>query len=99
MENKSAGIKALLMCLREDLGRGNFDITDHWEADTQAIGISKKGNENVLVYINVDDCKPIYYVALELPSKTNEYEPAGEYSNLKYDQLLTVIQSHLGLGN
>ena len=99
MENKSAGIKALLMCLREDLGRENFDITDHWEADTQAIGISKKGHEDILVYINVDDNEPIYYVVFEITSKSNEYESAGEYNNLKYDQLLPIIQRHLSLGN
>ena len=99
MENKSAGINALLMCLREDLGRKNFDITDHWETETKAIGISKKGDEDILVYINVDDNEPIYYVALELPSKHNEYESAGEYNNLRYNQLLPIIQNHLGLGS
>ena len=87
------------MCLREDIGRDNFDITDHWEGDRQAIGITQKGNEGVLAYISVGDKEPIYYIALELPSETDEYESVGEFNDLKYADLVQIIKKHLGLGN
>ena len=99
MENKSAGINALLMCLREDLGRENFDIKDHWEEDQYAIGVTAKNNPGVLAYISIDMNSPSYYVVLELPSSTKEYEPAGEFNKLKYGQLLSVVKKHIGLQN
>lgn len=99
MENKSSGINALLISLREDIGKENFDITDHWEGDELAIGISKKGNPGVLVYISVNINTPIFYIELELPSETNEYEQVGVFENLKYKEMLTIIKNHLGLQN
>lgn len=99
MENKSAGINALLMCLREDLGRENFDITDHWEGDELAIGISKEKEAGVFAYISVCVDKPLYYIALELPSETAEFESAGEFNELNYSELLPILIKHLSMTN
>jgi len=97
MENKSAQINALALRLGEDLGSGCFNITDHWEADRRAIGISKQENPGVLLYIHTDEEAKLFFAALELPSETDDYENAGEYADLTYHELLVIIKKHLGL--
>lgn len=76
MENKLPEIHSLLSRLEGDLGENYFGITDHWEADLKAVGITKPGNPSVLVYLSINDDFKTYYAALELPSKSDVYEDA-----------------------
>jgi len=97
MENKSKEISALLMCLREDIGRDKFDITDHWAGDPFSVGISKKHTPSVLVYIRADENTTRYYLALEGPSENKEYEESGEFNDLTYKEILPIVKGHLCL--
>jgi len=85
------------MCLREVLGKEHFEITDHWESDSQAMGISKKENSDLLAYISPNEKSKLFYVSLELPHETKVYEQSGEHVDLTYKELLVIIKKHLCL--
>lgn len=95
---KDATITELLDYLRERLGNA-FAISDRWEADLCAIGISAPTDAAQLVYILTWGRPSGYYaVVLETAPPTGSelpYEDIGEFDLVSRDELLGIVKKHL----
>lgn len=92
--------KGLLKWLRERLSNA-FVITDRWEADLCAIGISASADPAQLVYI-LTWGRPAGYYAVELesaplPGSEKPYENCGKFDLVSQGEreLLGIIKNHL----
>jgi hypothetical protein len=95
---KDAAIHAVLNRLWARLGADAFVVTDHWDADLYAIGISSPHNRGVLVYISCYGTQPGRYgYELELPAQTDAppYQVAGRSSDVSFEELARVVADHL----
>ncbi|MFL5540244.1 MAG: hypothetical protein ACJ8J0_14740 [Longimicrobiaceae bacterium] len=96
---KDASITGVVAQLGARLGDGAFVVTDHWEADRCAIGLSAPGDPGRLVYISTSGKPPGRYdVSLELPAAPGAdlpYQPAGDRSDLDVETLTSVVGRHL----
>src|SRR5260370_36109345 len=74
--HKDADLIGVLTKLRDAWGDGAFDVVDHWEADLHAVGVAKKGDPALLVYIgNFGRPRGTYYVELEGPPVPGSGQP------------------------
>ncbi len=98
---KHASITAVVDRLRDRFGADAFRITDHWDADQCAIGLSAPDEPRRLVYICTFRKAPGRYdVSLELPPAAGDdspYTPAGDRTDVDFEQLAAVVREHLGL--
>lgn len=95
---KGAAIHAVLAKLWARLGSDAFVVTDHWDSDISAIGISSPHNRGVLVFISCYGNLPGRYgYELELPPKTDDfpYEVVGRSSDVSFEELARVVADHL----
>jgi hypothetical protein len=96
---KDSSIHAALGWLTERLGPDAFRVTDHWEPDLYAIGISSPSNASVLVYIStLGESSGLYSYELELPPEPDSeatYRAAGKGSGLTLVELVRVVKAHL----
>ena len=97
---KDRSIIELVAWLREQLG-DTFTVTDHWEADLFAVGLSAHDDLAQLVYIgNFKRPAGTYTVALESappPGWDQPYREVGTFDSVNREQLLTIISQHLGI--
>jgi hypothetical protein len=94
---KNKTIETVLVRLQEALGNSYFDIVDHWEGDTCAVGIARPDNHSILAYISTWMLQAGHYdVHLELPplKEGDVYEPAGLYESVDFDGLVGIITRH-----
>ena len=98
--NKHPAILDLIARLRERLGPDAFTITDHWESDLAAIGISSPRNAGVLAYLSCyGEPDGRFNVELELPPSPGDdvpYQVAGRYWDLDFETLASIVSDHLG---
>jgi hypothetical protein len=102
---KDETIIRLLAKLRERLGVAGFDVVDHWELDLCAVGIARRGESKVLVYVSTHgQPESTYFVSLELPPESGNqewanhpYTPAGECVARSFEELVEVIRKHLAI--
>lgn len=97
---KDRSILDLLARLGNDLPTGSVDITDHWESDLCAIGISAASSRSTLAYVSADRQDPgYYYLELELPPEKpgSKYEVAGRWERIEYKDMLAQIRVHFGI--
>jgi hypothetical protein len=95
---KDQSIVRLLDGLRARLGLRSFDVVDHWEGDSCAIGIARPDNHSVLVYISTsgepgERCS----VSLELPPQPGSdipYTAAGDHDAASLDELAEIVRRH-----
>jgi hypothetical protein len=97
---KDATITELLDWLRERLGN-TFTVTDHWEADLCAIGISAPNDPAQLAYI-LSWGRPAGFYAVELESAPRNdsempYRDIGKFDSVSREELLGIIAKHLGI--
>lgn len=95
---KDATIHAALEQLWARLGSDAFVVTDHWDSDLCAIGISSPRNRGVLVFISCYGNQPGRYgYELELPAQTDDfpYQVAGRASDVSFEELARVVAHHL----
>ena len=95
---KDPQIIDLLNWLHERLG-DQFAITDHWEGDLRAIGISASEDPTQLVYILSHEC-PTGSYALQLesaprPGSKMAYQDAGKFDSVSREELLAIVTQHL----
>jgi hypothetical protein len=95
---KDATIIEVLSWLRERLGSA-FAITDHWEIDLCAIGISAPADPAQLVYISTWR-RPSGYYKVELesaspPGSEMPHEDNGKFDLVSRDELLGIVKTHL----
>ncbi|MEM9152029.1 MAG: hypothetical protein AAGB19_16455 [Cyanobacteria bacterium P01_F01_bin.3] len=97
---KDKAILALISKLEQSLGGKVFDIVDHWEADSCAIGIASKSDHRTLVYVGCYGCEEKHYsFACEVADgeDVSEYKTVDEGECVPYDYLLKKVKIHLNL--
>lgn len=99
MNQKTDQIRRLTNHLLNKYGSTNIIVTDYWDADNTAIGLTEK-TKQFTVYISdygKDDKK--YFVALENPpvSIDSPYAPAGHFENLTEEEVERLLIKHLRL--
>jgi hypothetical protein len=52
---KHDAVLEMLIKLERRLGRGAFQIVDHWESDLDAVGVAHPRNRALLAYISAYD--------------------------------------------
>jgi len=99
--DKNQEIIDVLARLQQMFGEGCFDIVDHWDADLNAIGIANPADHGRLAYIAINNDHPNgYFVELELPPSPESDLPyciAGNFEDIDFEQLASVVGRHLGL--
>ncbi|QJW93323.1 hypothetical protein FTUN_0829 [Frigoriglobus tundricola] len=97
--DKNSSILEVLDRLWSRLGPEAFVLTDHWEADPWAVGISSPSVPGVLVYISTYAEPPGRFgYELELPppvSSESRNELAGRGSGVSFEELARVVASHM----
>jgi hypothetical protein len=97
---KDEGLIAVVLKLCDKWGDSAFDIVDHWEASLHGVGLGKKDDHSVLVYIdNFGKADGVYGVELENPPSGSEfpYTVAGKYDSVSFDDLSSLVGRHLGI--
>ncbi|MBS1797470.1 MAG: hypothetical protein JSS81_26845 [Acidobacteria bacterium] len=98
--DKTAALRRAVGRLREMLGAEAFDIVDRWDGDLCAVGVARRDDHGVLVYFSTfDRAEGRYFVSLELPSSDpeNPYVAAGEFDDVGFDELASIVRRHLSL--
>jgi hypothetical protein len=97
---KDPSIVELLSWLRGQLG-DQFVVTDHWEADLYAIGISGIEKPTALAYVSTyGRAEGKYFLDLEI---VHASQPAGpgqaieQYESITRDELLSALSRHFGI--
>lgn len=96
MEKHNA-IFEMLASLEHRLGRGTFQIVDHWEGDLNAVGVAHPRNRELLAYIAANGPED-FYVELEVPPPPGSelpYSVAGRFRSLTFNKLAEVVAKHL----
>lgn len=96
---KDAKIIRALGHLRHRLGDHRFKITDHWEGDLHAVGISHPTDPTRLVYIayNLQPAET-YTAILECRPPAgcdHPYEECGRFDNADLESLVGIVSDHL----
>jgi hypothetical protein len=98
--DKEKLLKNTIENLQEMFGAEAFDIVDHWQGDLRAVGIARREDHDVLVYVSTDkQMGGRYFVSLELPSFDAEmpYDSAGDFKDVDFDELARIVKQHLSL--
>lgn len=97
---KTGAILRALRHLEERLGKGAFQIVDHWEGDLLAIGIASPSDRQRLVYIaSLGKSDQSYSAILErapTPGSELPYEDCGKFQDIGLDELTRVVSDHFG---
>lgn len=96
---KDPAILTALAYLSEHLGAGEFAIADHWDFDFFAVGLARRDDLGVLVYISCfSEPAGCYDYESELPPPAGSdliYLFAGGGSGLSLPELAHVVHAHL----
>ena len=95
--HKDATIRRLLH--RLDLARRRWIVVDHWEADLCAVGVAAVANPSRLVYVSTyGKAKGRFDYECEVGSEgaPDDYTGAGRGQDVAFDELVTVMEAHLG---
>lgn len=99
--NKSERILTVIDFLQNKYSSTNIVITDYWEADKEAIGLTDKTRQYLAYISTITGKDNNYFLALEnstLDDKT-PYLSAGEFDNINITELEGLLKQHLRLGN
>jgi len=98
--NKDRSIIAALRELKIRFGDA-LEVTDHWDGDLMAVGVSRSGHPDVLVYFCTFQRGPgRYYVDLESPAPPGSqllYSQRERFEDVDFEVLAGVVARHLGL--
>jgi hypothetical protein len=96
---KDPPLRAVLARLEQDLGAAAFVVTDHWQDDLCATGISSPVNSRILAYLSIWQRPPdYYYLELEAPGESDDrddYVVAGRWESIGYAELRERVVQHL----
>lgn len=98
---KHPALLDLLKNLERSLGPGAFQVVDHWQGDSDAIGVAHPLNRKLLAYIAAHGSDD-FYIELELPPQPGSelpYSVAGEFQSLSFDQAAVIVAEHFANGN
>ncbi len=97
---KDPRIIGVLRHLEATLGVSTFVITDHWEADLLAVGVTNPSNPNALAYIAIEGAPGHFTVIIEGPPKPGSdvpYEDIGRFQCNCLDDVVWVVRDFLGI--
>ena len=95
---KDPRIIGALLHLENVLGRDSFVVTDHWEADLLAVGVTNPFNPEALAYIAVEGASGQFTVIIEGPGKTGSdvfSKDIGRFQCDSLDDVTWVVQDFL----
>ncbi|MBF0598402.1 MULTISPECIES: hypothetical protein [Faecalibacter] len=97
MEQKTKQIKQLTEHLLEKYGSENILVTDYWDADNTAIGLSDKTKKYTVYITDNGRTDNVFFVSLENPPTTEDfpYTPAGDFDNLSAEEVEDILIKHL----
>ncbi len=95
MKQKTKQIKKLTAYFLNKFGSANILVTDYWDGDNKAIGLTDKTMQFV-VYI-AELAEDSFFVSLEYPSSSDEmpYTPGEEYNNIAANEVEAILVKHL----
>jgi len=99
MIQKSEQIQRLTNHLLNKYGSTNIIVTDYWDGDNSAIGLTDKTKQFTVYLTDFDRNDNHFYVALENPPTSNDfpYTPAGDFDNLTAAEVEKIIVTHFKL--
>ncbi len=99
LEGKDEDIRQVITSLQDELGLDAFDIVDHWETDSLAIGIARPDNHKTLIYIATCESDNRYFVSLENPPVDEDfpYQQGEIFDGIDFITLMNVVKKHLSL--
>lgn len=99
MDQKTDQIQKLTDRLINKFGSTNIVITDYWDGDNSAIGLTDKTNQYTVYITDFGKKENQFFVSLENPptSKDFPYTPAGDFDNLTADEVEKILATHLKL--
>jgi hypothetical protein len=97
--DKDLPILVFLSRLEKSIGSSGFVVTDHWENDLTAIGVSSPNDADILAYVSCfNKVEGHYNYELELPAvpaTEMPYTVAGRGSDVPLDELIRIVTVHL----
>jgi hypothetical protein len=98
---KDQGLLGAVAKLGDRWGGAAFDIVDHWEANLNGIGLARRDDHSVLVYVdNFGSVGDTYCVELEGPPDPSgdlPYSSIAKYDSVSFEELSHLVGQHLGL--
>jgi hypothetical protein len=98
IERKEPRIRELVHELEAVMPGESYQIVDHWDADTCAIGVASRSDPRRLVYVSTyDQSDGTYAFECEVPmdADADDYQVVDEGAGLRLDTLLLKIREHL----
>jgi hypothetical protein len=97
--NKHESILGFLARLSGELDPSSWEVVDHWDSDLHAIGIARRGEPGVLVFVSTRRQLPgRFFCSLELPPPPGDdapYRPAGDRDGVEFPDVLRLVREHL----
>lgn len=96
---KTIQIQKLTKHLINKYGPTNIIITDYWEADNSAIGLSDKTRQFTVYVTDLGKTDNKFFVSLENPPTSDQfpYTPVGDFDNLSKDEVEKILVKHLNI--
>lgn len=98
MKNKNAVLQDVVSRLLKDLAALKPVVVDRWEDDPSAVGIARKDNDRVLIYITIDgDSEDLFCYECEVAEgpKVSEYTVSERKDGCSYEDLRDAARRHL----
>lgn len=101
MEQKTQQIRRLTDYLLEKYGSSNIVVTDYWDADNTAIGLTDTTKKYTVYITDYGRTDNRFFVSLENPPTTDDfpYTPGVDFDNLSAGEVEEVLVKHLRINN
>jgi hypothetical protein len=97
---KDSSIIEALKALKARFGE-TLQVDDRWEGDLMAVGVSRHGHPDRLVYFcTFQRGTGRYYVDLEAPAPPGSqlpYEQGETFEDVDFETLASIVSRHLGV--
>ena len=97
MRQKTKQIRKLTDYLLMKYSSSNIIVTDYWDADRTAIGLTDITKQYTVYITDKGNADNIFCVSLENPSMSNglPYTPGGSFDNLTAKEVEEMLIKHL----
>lgn len=99
MEEKTEQIRQLTACLLEKYGSSDIVITDYWDGDATAIGLSDKTRRYTAYITDNGNKNKLFFVSLENPPTSAKlpYTQGEEFNEVTAIEVEEIILKHFGI--
>ena len=98
INNKDKSIIDFVNMIQHEIDSHGWIIIDNWDADRFAVGIAKKANPKILVYISTYEKSPFKYdYECEMPENDQglEYEAIDKEVDVDIKKVVSILKQHL----